>query len=114
MNRIFVYLFITPHIGQISPIELFQVKLSEEETKPSRAKKNRNKFPCDHCDTSYQDEAKLVKHMFSKHPDKQVDVLKETSFEGKLDKIEESNLKDDYTERESIFVQKEEVRIFYY
>ena len=51
--------------------------------------------------------------MFSKHPDKQVDVLKETSFEGKLDKIEESNLKDDFTERESIFVQKEEVGIIY-
>ena len=60
-------------------------------------------------------EAKLVKHMFSKHPDMQVDLLnsKEAAPEGKLDMFEESNLKDDNTARDSIFVEKEEVGIVY-
>ena len=59
-------------------------------------------------------EAKLVKHMFAKHPDMQVDLLnsKEATSEEKLDMIEESNLKDDNTAREFVFVEKEEVSIY--
>ena len=96
-------------------IKLFQVKLSDEETKQPRAKKKRNKFPCEYCELSYEMEAKLVKHMFAKHPDMQVDLLnsKEATSEEKLDTIEESNLKDDNTAREFVFVEKEEVSIFY-